>query len=108
MARGQVKWFDVRKGYGFIIGPEGQDVFVHYTNILVEGFKKLDEGQWVGYELIHGQQGCHAHGVMPETPVTPRPRKPKASRESTGNVGAKLRGGGNGRQRLPADVRKSR
>ena len=51
---GQVKWFDPKKGYGFIVGPEGQDVFVHFSQILGDGFRSLKDGEAVDYELVEG------------------------------------------------------
>lgn len=61
--RGQVKWFDPKKGYGFIIGPEGQDVFVHYTHIQSDGFRLLKDGEWVDYDLTEGDKGWQAREV---------------------------------------------
>ena len=61
--RGQVKWFDPKKGYGFIIGPDGQDVFVHYTHIQSDGFRLLKDGEWVDYELTQGDKGWQAREV---------------------------------------------
>ncbi len=61
--RGQGKWVDPKKGYGFIVGPEGQDVFVHYTHINSEGFKLLKDGEWIDYELVEGDKGWQAHDV---------------------------------------------
>ncbi len=63
MTDGQVKWFDVQKGYGFIIGPEGRDVFVHYTSIEGEGFRSLREGDQVEYELVQTEKGLAAAHV---------------------------------------------
>ena len=60
MPSGRVKWFDPKKGFGFIIGPEGQDVFIHYTQINTEGFRSLKDGELVNYELIEGDKGWHA------------------------------------------------
>jgi CspA family cold shock protein len=60
---GKVKWFDPKKGYGFIIGPEGQDVFVHYSQIGGDGFKSLKDGEQVEYELISSDKGWQAQGV---------------------------------------------
>ncbi len=62
--RGQVKWFDPKKGYGFIIGPDGQDVFVHYTHIQSEGFRLLKDGEWVDYDLTEGDKGWQAREVQ--------------------------------------------
>lgn len=63
MPTGKVKWFDPKKGYGFIIGTEGQDVFVHYTSILGDGFRALKDGEMVNYELIKGDKGFQAKNV---------------------------------------------
>lgn len=52
MNKGTVKWFNNQKGYGFIVSEDGQDVFVHYSGIVADGYKKLDEGQEVTYDLI--------------------------------------------------------
>ena len=67
MITGQVKWFDPKKGYGFIIGDEGQDVFVHYTFIAGEGFRILTDGQTVDYELVQGDKGFYARNVIPSS-----------------------------------------
>ncbi len=61
--RGRVKWFDPKKGYGFIIGPSGQDVFVHYSQIQADGFRTLKDGEWVDYELTEGDKGWQAREV---------------------------------------------
>jgi CspA family cold shock protein len=63
MPKGTVKWFDVRKGYGFIVGPEGQDVFVHFSNVDGEGFRTLKDGETVDYELKDGDKGLYADNV---------------------------------------------
>lgn len=65
MARGTVKWFNEKKGYGFII-PEGmnQDVFVHYSAILQDGFKTLSEGDKVQFELFQDAKGARARDVV--------------------------------------------
>lgn len=60
---GQVKWFDPKKGYGFIQGPDDQDVFVHFTQIQGDGFRSLKDGESVEYELIKGDKGWQAQGV---------------------------------------------
>lgn len=64
MPNGKVKWFDPKKGYGFILGDEGQDVFVHYTSIIGDGFRALKDGETVGYELIKGEKGFQARNVQ--------------------------------------------
>jgi CspA family cold shock protein len=61
--RGHVKWFDPKKGYGFLLGPEGQDVFVHYSQISGDGFRSLQDGEEVEYVLIEGDKGFQAKGV---------------------------------------------
>jgi cold shock protein len=57
MAEGTVKWFNADKGYGFIAQEGGDDVFVHFSEIQGEGFKTLDEGQKVSFEITQGQNG---------------------------------------------------
>jgi CspA family cold shock protein len=65
MARGRVKWFNAQKGYGFIEVEGNQDVFVHYSAITMPGFKTLEEGQQVQFELLEGEKGPHAGNVLP-------------------------------------------
>ncbi|MBI1374545.1 MAG: hypothetical protein GC159_17645 [Phycisphaera sp.] len=65
MPTGRVKWFDRKKGFGFVIGPVGQDVFVHYTHIIRVGFKFLKEGEAVRYHLLHTDKGWQARGIEP-------------------------------------------
>lgn len=71
--RGQVKWFDPKKGFGFIVGPTGQDVFVHYSQIQGDGFRSLKDGEAVDYELIQGEKGWQAKSVVRINPPAPRP-----------------------------------
>lgn len=61
--RASVKWFDAKKGYGFLIGPQGQDVFVHYSQIIGDGFKSLEDGESVVYHLERGPKGLLARDV---------------------------------------------
>lgn len=64
MARGRVKWFNDAKGYGFIEQPNGgEDVFVHFTAIQMDGFKTLTAGQEVEFEVKQGEKGLHAASV---------------------------------------------
>lgn len=64
MYQGKVKWFSNEKGYGFIEADNGDDVFVHFTGIVSEGFKTLDEGQTVTFEIIEGNRGPQAANVL--------------------------------------------
>ena len=64
LAKGFVKWFDTKKGYGFIEQPGGEDVFVHYSGIVGEGFKSLRAGEEVQFEVSQGPQGPQAAEVM--------------------------------------------
>jgi CspA family cold shock protein len=61
---GKVKWFDNKKGYGFIISEEGKEIFVHFTGIIKEGFRALVEGQNVEFELSDGDKGVQAVNVV--------------------------------------------
>lgn len=82
---GQVKWFDPKKGYGFIVGPQGQDIFVHYSQIQGEGFRVLKDGSPVKYDAVRGEKGWHATRVVrnealevkvrPQTGYTRSPRR---------------------------------
>ncbi len=64
MAKGFVKWFDAKKGYGFIKQPEGEDVFVHYSGIEGDGFKSLHAGEEVEFEVNDGPKGPQASRVI--------------------------------------------
>lgn len=61
--KGTVKWFNAEKGYGFISTEDGQDVFVHFSAIQTEGFKTLEEGQKVEFEITEGARGPQAANV---------------------------------------------
>ena len=63
MAQGAVKWFNNEKGYGFIAVDGGQDVFVHYSAIQSDGYRSLDEGQRVEFEVAQGPKGPQADAV---------------------------------------------
>ena len=63
MLKGKVKWFDTKKGFGFIQSEDGNDVFVHYTSIQNEGFKNLEQDQDVTFEIIEGKKGPQAANV---------------------------------------------
>ncbi len=68
MASGKVKWFDNKKGFGFIAQDTGQDVFVHHTSIMGGGFKTLEEGEMVSFEVIPSDKGLKAQNVQRATP----------------------------------------
>ena len=61
---GKVKWFNANKGYGFINRGEGDDIFVHYSQIVFDGYKTLQEGQQVEFELLETEQGPQAQRVI--------------------------------------------
>lgn len=63
MNKGTVKWFNNQKGYGLISDESGKDVFVHYTGLNMDGFKTLDEGQAVEFEVTEGEKGPQAVNV---------------------------------------------
>jgi len=64
MKTGTVKWFDAKKGFGFISSEDGTDVFVHFSAISIDGFKTLEEGQKVNFDVIDGQKGPQASNVV--------------------------------------------
>ena len=61
--KGTVKWFNNQKGYGFITGEDGKDVFVHFSGLNMEGFKTLEEGAQVEYDIVEGAKGPQATNV---------------------------------------------
>jgi len=65
MPIGKVKWFNDAKGYGFIEGPDGKDVFVHFSAVQMAGHKSLAEGQEVSFEVTQGPKGLQASNVVP-------------------------------------------
>ncbi|MBV9936486.1 MAG: cold-shock protein [Actinobacteria bacterium] len=65
MASGTVKWFNAEKGYGFISQSDGADVFVHFSAIEMNGYKSLEEGQAVEFEVQQGPKGLQAANVRP-------------------------------------------
>lgn len=73
---GVVKWFDPKKGFGFIVGPDGQDIFAHYTKIEGDGFRVLKDGSKVRYDAQRGDKGWNASKIVriddPEVDTTAR------------------------------------
>ena len=63
MLKGTVKWFDAKKGFGFISDESGTDVFVHFSALQMDGFKVLDEGDEVEFEVVQGEKGPQAANV---------------------------------------------
>ena len=63
MAQGTVKWFNAEKGFGFISREDGDDVFVHHSAIVGEGYRSLDEGQQVSFDVTQGKKGPQASNV---------------------------------------------
>ena len=85
MAKGTVKWFDPKRGFGFIINEKGQDVFVHYTCLNGDGFRALREGQVVEYEEYDSGKGLQGKSVriIPKKRASQAPSK--AAHAETGN-----------------------
>ncbi|WP_394697907.1 cold-shock protein [uncultured Ilyobacter sp.] len=63
MAKGTVKWFNAEKGFGFITSEDGTDVFAHFSEIQKDGFKSLEEGEQVTFEITKGQKGPQASNI---------------------------------------------
>jgi len=64
MSEGKVKWFNTRKGYGFISTKDGTDIFVHYSNISGDGYRTLVEGDPVSFDIVEGEKGLRAENVV--------------------------------------------
>jgi CspA family cold shock protein len=67
MSEGTVKWFNPRKGYGFITAEDGKDIFVHYADISGEGYRTLVEGDIVTFDIVEGEKGLRAENVIKKT-----------------------------------------
>ncbi|MHC4270879.1 MAG: cold-shock protein [Planctomycetota bacterium] len=70
MSEGKVKWFNPKKGYGFISTTDGRDIFVHYSNISGDGYKSLDQGDSVKFDVVEGEKGLRAENVVRELSVS--------------------------------------
>lgn len=75
MASGKVKWFDNKRGYGFIAQEAGKDVFVHHSSIQGKGYKTLIEGETVQFDLVTSDKGPKAANVLRDSVPRERPRK---------------------------------
>ena len=85
MSDGKVKWFNPRKGYGFIATQDGRDIFVHYSSISGDGYKTLNEGDPVTFDVVEGDKGLRAENVLAQTAAaesTPE-STPEVTPEST-------------------------
>jgi CspA family cold shock protein len=82
MAEGTVKWFNSRKGYGFIASTDGNDVFVHYSSISGDGYKTLAEGDSVSFDVVQGEKGPRAENVIPSSAVKAKAKKGEQPRKS--------------------------
>jgi cold shock protein len=86
MASGKVKWFDNKKGFGFIVEETGQDVFVHHSAILGQGFKTLNEGEVVQFEVVESNKGLKAQNVQ-RAAIEPSASLPFFQRSTAGHGG---------------------
>ena len=77
MAQGRVKWFNDAKGFGFITQESGDDVFVHFSAVVAQGFKSLAEGDQVEFEVRRGPKGLQAAHSSAASPVSARSRTPR-------------------------------
>jgi len=87
MQNSTVKWFDAKKGFGFIVGPDGQDVFVHFSVIQSDGYRTLKDGEAVEFEFERGSKGLLATSVRRLAPPR-RKRRPASKRKMSINRAA--------------------
>jgi CspA family cold shock protein len=81
MAEGTVKWFNPKKGYGFIAAAEGRDIFVHYANISGDGYKTLAEGDPVNFDIVEGEKGPRAENVVRNSAAGKTPSESKPAKK---------------------------
>ncbi len=79
MSDGKVKWFNPRKGYGFIAGADGSDIFVHYSSISGDGYRTLVEGDTVSFDTVEGEKGLRAENVVAKTASVSKTESEKGS-----------------------------
>jgi CspA family cold shock protein len=83
MSEGKVKWFNAKKGYGFICTSDGTDIFVHYSNISGDGYRTLEEGDQVSFDVAEGDKGLRAENVvLQSTPDSKVASEQKAAPEA--------------------------
>jgi len=83
MSDGKVKWFNPKKGYGFIATSDGRDIFVHYSNISGDGYKTLIEGDQVSFDIVESEKGLRAENVVQEASAEPDPKSASENKEAT-------------------------
>jgi len=85
MSEGKVKWFNPRKGYGFIATEDGKDIFVHYASISGQGYRTLVEGDSVSFDIVEGEKGLRAENViqLSEAKSKSAPRKKSAPKDES-------------------------
>ena len=81
MPEGKVKWFNTRKGYGFISASDGPDIFVHYSNISGDGYRTLNEGDTVSFDIVEGEKGLRAENVIAQQAADAKPAKKVAQKK---------------------------
>lgn len=81
MPEGTVKWFNAKKGYGFIASADGQDIFVHYASISGDGFKTLKEGDVVSFDIVSGDKGPRADKVVRKAGQRKQPASDRQARQ---------------------------